>query len=117
MKVWKLFLFQFSVLSFHSPEGVLDSDVAVYSDSQQAEDGALGEYEDEASDEQAAIEVGTEAGADVGLEENITGGKKHKKKNVFCNTVFLKLLSASIPVRDYTLIQDYTEFESYKKDN
>lgn len=48
-----------------SPEWVLDSDVAVYSDGQQAEDGALGEYEDEASDEQAAKEVGTEAGTDV----------------------------------------------------
>ena len=48
-----------------SPEWVLDGDVAVHGDGQQAEDGALGEYEDEARDEQAAEEVGAEAGADV----------------------------------------------------
>lgn len=58
-----------------SPERVLDCNVAVYSDGQQAEDGALSEYEDEASDEQAAEEVGTEAGTDVDLQENVTGYK------------------------------------------
>lgn len=52
---------------FRSPEWVLDGDVAVYSDGQQTEDGALGEYEDEAGDEQAAKEVGTETGTDVDL--------------------------------------------------
>ena len=50
---------------FPSPEWVLDSDVAVHSDGQQAEDGALGKYEDEARDEQAAEEVGTKANTDV----------------------------------------------------
>lgn len=51
-----------------SPEWVLDSDVAVHSNSQQAEDGALGEDEHEASDEQAAEEVGTEARAGCSLQ-------------------------------------------------
>ena len=46
-----------------SPERVLDGDVAVHSDGQKAEDGALGEHEHEAGDEQAAVEVCTEAGA------------------------------------------------------
>lgn len=68
-------------LCFFSPEWVLDGDVAVYSDGHQAEDGALGEDEDEASDEQAAEEVGTEAGTDVGKRENITSGKKILKKH------------------------------------
>lgn len=68
----------FSTGNVTSPEWVLDSDVAVHSDSQQAEDGALGEHKDEASDEQAAVEVGTEADADVGLE-NITGSEKDRE--------------------------------------
>lgn len=42
------------------PEWVLDRDVAVYSDGQQTENGALGEHEDEASDKQAAMKFSTE---------------------------------------------------------
>lgn len=64
--------------SFPSPEWFLDSDVAVHSDSQQAENGALGEHQDETGDEQAAVEVGTEAGTDVVLQENIIGSRKER---------------------------------------
>ena len=47
-----------------SPQGDLDGDVAVYGDGQQAENGALGEYQHETSDEQTPVEVGAEPGAD-----------------------------------------------------
>lgn len=46
------------------PEWYLDCDVAVYGDGEEAEDGVLCENQDEARDEQAAVEVGAEAGAD-----------------------------------------------------
>ena len=77
------------LLCFFSPEWVLYSDVAVDSDGQQAEDGALGEDEDEAGDEEAAEKVGTEADTGVGLQENITGYKKKHKKTL--NNIFLKI--------------------------
>ena len=47
-----------------SPERSLDGNVAVHSDGQQAEDGALSEHQHEAGNEQAAMEVGAEACAD-----------------------------------------------------
>lgn len=46
--------------SLHSPERVLDCNVAVQSDGQQTEDGALCEHEEKAGDEQAAVKVGAE---------------------------------------------------------
>lgn len=48
----------------HSPEWYLDGDVAVDGDGKQAEDGVLGEDQDEACYEQAAVEVGAESRAD-----------------------------------------------------
>lgn len=47
-----------------SPEWDLDCDVAVDSDGQQAEDGALREHEDEAGNKQAAMEGTAKACAD-----------------------------------------------------
>lgn len=47
-----------------SPERDLDGDVAVDCDGQQAEDGTLREHEDEAGNEQAAVEVAAKACAD-----------------------------------------------------
>lgn len=44
-----------------SPEWVFYSNVAVNSNSQQTKDGALGEDEDEAGDEEAAKELSAEA--------------------------------------------------------
>lgn len=63
-----------SQLKFHyflSPEWVFDCNVAVHSNSQQTKDGALSEHEDEASDEQAAVEICTETST-----ENITDSKR-----------------------------------------
>ena len=54
----------FFFFSFYSPEWVFYCNVAVHSNSQQTEDGALSEHKDKASDEQAAIEVTTEAHTD-----------------------------------------------------
>lgn len=54
----------------HWPEWDLDGDVAVDSDGQQAEDGALGEDQHKAGDEQAAVEVGAETGANDNGEGN-----------------------------------------------
>lgn len=62
-----------------SPERVLDSNVSVHSDGQQAKDGALGEHEDEAGNKEASIEVSTEAGADTKkstFQENFFSSKK-----------------------------------------
>lgn len=64
-----------------SPEWFLDGDVAVHSDGQQAEYGALGEHKNEASDEQAAVEVGTKTSAED-LE-------KEKKKRVNISSIAL----------------------------
>lgn len=50
-------------VSILSPEGIVDGNVAVHGDSQQAEDGALSEHEDKASNEQASVEVGAKPGA------------------------------------------------------
>lgn len=47
-----------------SPERDLDGDVTVDSDGQQAEDGTLREHQDEAGNEQAAVEVTAKACAD-----------------------------------------------------
>lgn len=46
--------------SLLSPERILDCDIAVHSDGQQTEDGALCEHEQKAGDEQATVKVGTE---------------------------------------------------------
>lgn len=51
-----------------SPEWVLDCDVAVHSNSQQTKNGALGENEDEASNEQAPMEFSTETHTAVDKE-------------------------------------------------
>jgi len=51
-------------LASNSPEGHLDSDVAVDGYGQQAEDGALGEHQHEAGHEQTAVEVWAESHAD-----------------------------------------------------
>ena len=48
----------------HWPQRDLDCNVAVHSDGQQAEDGALSENQHEAGDEEAAVEVGAEPDAD-----------------------------------------------------
>lgn len=47
------------------PERVLDRDVAVHGDGQQAKDRALGQHQDEASDEKASVEVGAKASTGV----------------------------------------------------
>lgn len=73
-----LLLLSVKVLSC-SPERVLDSNVSVHSDGQQAKDGALGEHEDEAGNKEASIEVSTEAGADTKkstFQENFFSSKK-----------------------------------------
>lgn len=46
------------------PEWVFDGNVAIHSYCHETEDGALSKHEDETSDEEATVEVGTETGAD-----------------------------------------------------
>lgn len=65
------FIYMYYLLVSKSlPEWYLDRDVTVYGNGQQAEDGVLCENQHEAGDEQAAIEVGAEAGADDDGEGN-----------------------------------------------
>lgn len=99
-----------------SPEWVLDGDVAVHGDGQQAEDGALGEHEDEASDEQAAVEVGAEAGADV-FEKNTDFRKTNVKKKRYnnCSEAMFHITMApnqsqSFHVNCSALVSDNTSF-------